>query len=140
MTEQNNIKNWWTSLNKVKRRIIIIYILVNVIALFTNYFQLPIGFAENKGSDIENNIGKYKYYVFTDASVRDDIRAESGLNYLNGKEKHFNQSATSHFYPFVLFYDSSLERFRGLFPDYDFTEFAFYISILLIMIFIKKLW
>ncbi|MCB0741156.1 MAG: hypothetical protein KDB92_08940 [Chitinophagaceae bacterium] len=140
------------NLTKRQQRFVFIYLTINFIALLTNFFQVPIklSFGENKK----------EIYLFSDAcaDVRpirrgyDNYYKEIVWDLESNEQPHFILDSKNFFWPLTSFYFSSYQfigqpmnshyvpRFRGLFPDYDFSEFAVYIGALLIFLLYKRYW
>ncbi len=104
-----------------EKRILIILMAINIFAFFVNYFDLSPVYKNYQGS--LNNI-PVKYYFFT---------TKEGLDYGDPSKK---------FYPFTKFsIDSNREYvFRGIFPDYDQTEFIAYSILIFGIFYIRKAW
>ena len=111
-----------------ERRIIMILMLVNSIALFVNYFGLSPKFKSDYKDD-------YYFCVFTNSIRSQYPISEYGTN-LRSFNEHLIQD---NFYPFVNFYSSWYDGyyFNGLFPYFDYTEFLVY-SLLIFGYFILK--
>jgi len=126
-------------LTKNERRWIIILMAINLFALFVNYFSLSPKFI----------IGDYKneteVFLFTDSKERFLISSTGGLYNMDGSSMMYENRHPKHFYPFVIFYDKDVfnknkTRFRGIFPDYDHTEFIVYTFLIFGFFFVRKLW
>jgi hypothetical protein len=108
-----------------QKRFIIIFMLINLFALFVNFFQLSPVYRYYS----EEYSTKHLVYFFTDAEYH-----------------HYNHLIDKEFWPFVEFYTEDTSSayigsvFRGIFPDFDFSEFAVYTFIIFGFIFIKKIW
>ncbi|WP_127845493.1 hypothetical protein [Psychroflexus aestuariivivens] len=121
---------------KTEKRVIIILMSINLFALTVNYFGLS-----PKIKDYENNV-LIEYFIFTDAKekpyhtqFKTNITPHSSrvnYKYHHGKE----------FYPFLDFYVDlrDEEKFRGLFPSFDHTEFLVYSSLIFGIPLIRKIW
>lgn len=111
-----------------ERRIIIILMLVNSIALFVNYFGLSPKFKSGNNDD---------YYF---CALTNSVRSEYPISRYNTNLISFNEHLMKdNFYPFVKFYSSWYDGFyfNGLFPYFDYTEFLVY-SLLIFGYFILK--
>ena len=107
-----------------EKRVVLILMLLNTFALFTNYFGLS--YKLNDTSELfTKSVGVQESYR---TSILDDG------NYLTtNKEK---------FYPFIDFYDGYYNNytFRGIFAYYDTTEFFFYTLLIFGILLIRKIW
>ena len=122
-----------------ERRTIIILMIINVFALFVNYFNLSPKF----------NIGSYKnrteLFLFTDSKEKLLLSNPHKTYFKNGTSRMYQIRHTKHFWPFVKFYDKdkfsiNRKRIRGIFADFDHTEFGVYTLIIFGFFIVKKLW
>nr|WP_288980830.1 hypothetical protein [uncultured Allomuricauda sp.] len=113
-----------------ERRFIIVFMIINCIALFVNVFEF------NSFKDFY----KDRYYYFTDNGKFDAV----DIN-----KTYFGPTKTSKdfFYPFIDFTESTFSttanikwKFRGIFPDFDYTEFIVYTIIIFGVVFLRKVW
>lgn len=104
-------------------RIIIILMIINTFALFVNYFEL----SPNNGD----------FFLLTD-SKEFSVPSQNGYSTINGRSLMYSQEHTKHFWPFVKYYDEP--RFRGIFTDYDHTEFLVYSLVIFGFFIIRKIW
>jgi hypothetical protein len=97
------------------RRFFIIFALVNIIALFVNYFEVSPRF----GGD----------FVLTDAG-----KCPFGWEGDWGNHPY----SQNQFWPFTDYHFAG--TFRGIFADYDYVEFLAYISVIPIFLLVRRLW
>lgn len=120
-------------LSKKERRRLIILMAINFFALFVNYFGLSpkfkIPFQPN-----ENMV-----YVFTDSG---EARRLGDYFFTALDDKMYRRYNPTKFWPFTGFYDEEYPntRFRGIFADFDHSEFLVYSFLIFGIIFIRKLW
>ena|SRR5690554_4466278 len=123
-----------------QRRIIIVLMSINLFALFVNFFELSPKF--NAGNYSNQNY----IYLFTDSKAP-SLLNQNGWTTINGNSMMYKTRHPNHFWPFTKFYETAnsptsiiKSRFRGIFPDFDHTEFLVYTLIIFGSIFIRKLW
>ena len=111
-------------ISKTEKRVILILMIINSFALFTNYFG--ISYKINDTSEL------FTKSVGIQESYRTDIHDEG--NYLTTNKEHF--------YPFVDFYDGYYKTytFRGIFAFYDTTEFFVYTLVIFGIVLIRRIW
>lgn len=137
-------------LSKIERRILIILVSINLIAFLSNRFELSPKF--NSGSDEIFLLTDSKEERLFSGEIRQDSNGVITRN-TDGSSQMYKYRHPKHFWPFTMFideklsYDSNLEirrhtstRFRGLFPDFDLSEFLVYNLLIFGIIFIRKLW
>jgi len=113
------------SLTILEKRVIIILMSINLCALFVNYFALS---PKTENSNIES-------FWFTDNA---DYLIEFGLYSDNGYGYFY-----SRFWPFIDFKvwtSMNKYRFRGIFAEFDHTEFLVYTFLIFFIVYIKKIW
>lgn len=129
-------------LTRVEKRVIIILMTINLFAFFVNHFRLSPSFS----------IGEYpktdEVFLFTDAK-------ESEM--LNDNGHHigydlYDTRSSEYFYPFTKFIEKEnpsyfrsedyylKTRYRGLFPDYDKSEFFVYTLLIFAVVLVRKIW
>ena len=129
-------------LTKKEKRIIIILMTINLFAFFVNHFRLSPIF----------DIGEYpktdEVFLFTDAKENKMLNDNS---YSIGYDLYDTRSS-EHFYPFTEFIEKERPsftnsegyylktRYRGLFPDYDKSEFLVYTLLIFAVVFVRKIW
>ncbi|WP_445749971.1 hypothetical protein [Polaribacter sp.] len=142
------------TISKRERRIIIVLMSINLFALFVNYFGMSPKF--DLKDNYASNIGRDEAFILTDA----------GTTYLTGERnvynvKLYNWKSTKAFWPFTEYYieenksvDNSQQypnlenkkeyysesRFRGIFADFDHTEFLVYTLLIFGIVIVRKLW
>ncbi len=96
-----------------QKKIIVVLMLINTLAFLVNFFNTQ---------RYINSDFKPKTYILTDCTpgyFKDYYRYKNKTFYYRHKQEKF--------WPFTEFFESSSKgRFRGLFVDYDHTEFLIY--------------
>ena len=118
--------------SKVEKRFMIVYFLLNSVALAVNYFGFNLSYThysyEVPPNSVKTWLIRRTFYFFTPSD------GQSFYYEANKKE----------IYPFVDFYESSpdglVNYFNGIFAYYDTTEFFIYMIPLIIFIVYKKFW
>src|SRR5436190_21865139 len=111
-----------------RKRFFIIWMVILSFALFVNLF----GITPNTSSDKENNALVFGENRLTKITERNTIY------FLTDEKLSENSEVTSHFWPFVNYFGESgmyLGRenyFRGVFVDFDFSEFIAYTLLILL--------
>ena len=130
------------SLSKSERRIVIILMAVNTFALFVNYFMLSPKSVSWTGR------AKHEVYWFTDVKAERTLNQDSWTT-INGVSTMYETRHPNHFWPFVKFHETfelrghnrhGSTRFRGIFADFDHTEFLVYTGLIFGFILIRRLW
>lgn len=119
----------YTEYLKSKRTLLITWFIIHSFALFVNFFSIEGDISS------ESNRSNYKDYTTTNL-----FTTEHKINYSNKKP-------SSQFWPFVKFYDSDVSynpymnrkedfsKFRGIFYQYDISEFIAYTALLFLILF-----
>lgn len=125
--------------SKLEKRVIIVLMLINCFALFVNVF----------GMDYHTKDEDFNPYYSGDVLTK---KRTYDINYFltdNAKQKDKS------FYPFIDFRDyenriggvyngsrniKTIKTFRGIFPDYDYTEFLVYSLLIFGIPIIRKIW
>jgi len=152
------------TLNKLEIRILIVGILINTFALFVNYFNLSPKFDIDGGykNDYRSNAvyrtGENSFYLFSDSVEKGLVSNPTPIG-----PRLYDSRYEDYFWPFTKFNDKTnsvvdnydgnwdynkpnytfyyeARRFRGIFADYDQTEFLVYCALIIGVIFIRKLW
>lgn len=129
-------------LTKKEKRLIIVFMTINIFALFVNHFRLSPSFS----------IGVYpktdEVFLFTDANENKMLNDNS---YSNDYDL-YDLRSSKHFYPFTKFIEKEnpsyfhgedyylKTRYRGLFPDYDKSEFFVYTLLIFAVVLVRKIW
>ena len=129
-------------LTKTEKTIVIILMTINLFAFFVNHFRLSPSF----------NIGEYpktdEIFLFTDAK-KSEMLNDNG--HIVGYDLYDTRSS-EHFYPFTEFIERERPsftnsenyylktRYRGLFPDYDKSEFFIYTLLIFAVVLVRKIW
>lgn len=125
--------------NLREKKIIIILMSINLFALFVNYFRLSP----------KINIGEYnnqnEYFLFTDTKEEHLLNQTSW--YTNdGISAMYEFQNPKYFWPFTKFYEEAYNssmytksRFRGVFTDFDQSEFLVYSLLIFGIPFIGKI-
>lgn len=129
-------------LTKKEKRIIIILMTINLFAFFVNHFRLSPSF----------DIGEYpktdEVFLFTDAKENKMLNDNSYNDYYD----LYDLRSSKHFYPFTEFIEKERPsftnsedyylktRYRGLFPDFDKSEFFVYTLLIFAVVLVRKLW
>ncbi|MFD2552731.1 hypothetical protein ACFSQP_13025 [Bizionia sediminis] len=128
--------------SKKERRIIIVLMIINCFALFVNVFKMS-----NKSEKHESHT------VFHNDLTRTRYYQNNKIYYFTDGKNNTENS----FYPFIDFntysshsdnpfeykkekHNSSTKIFRGIFPDYDYTEFLVYTALIFGIPLIRKIW
>lgn len=118
----------------MKKKLIIVWLAANAIALFVNYYGIDskIEF----GKDANYNVGgtAKEIYLFTDSY---DIDINEGSDFwpfikFTEKKTYFASGYPGQYKPYSSF------TFRGLFPDYDYSEFIAYLIITILVVYFSK--
>jgi len=135
------------TLSKSERRLIIILMAINTFALFVNYFQLSPKFRYKEYNSRTYLTQYYDIYFFTDSRPTGLLNSNTKWTWENGDSAMYQARHPKNFWPFVMFYQKAESpsskiqfRFRGIFPDFDHTEFLVYTFLIFIVLFIKKIW
>ena len=120
------------NITKFQKRIILIYVFLNIFALTVNYLGFNLKYKYGSYEVPPNSTQDWwvtrEFYLFTNSTGDFD----------------FEQMNKKHLYPFVDFNKSDdrglKHTFRGLFPYYDTTEFVVYLIPVLVFIGYKKFW
>jgi len=132
-------------INQKERRIIIVFMLLNSFALLVNYFGLSPKFTTN-GTSYNESVGTYNYtneiFPLTDSKTQHLMSVTSGTYYADGTSEMYKNRHPHHFWPFTKFVDKKYPayRFRGIFADYDHTEFLVYSLLIFGIIILRKVW
>lgn len=120
--------------SRIEKRIIIILMFINSLALFVNIFELTVTVYDKPYSRI-------KYYLFTDVGEAEIMQSGYDKMYNRFPSTNYN-NFSSEFYPFVDFYieSKSEKRFRGIFAGFDHTEFMVYTFLIIGIPLIVKIW
>lgn len=129
-------------ITKTEKRIVIILMTINLFAFFVNHYRLSPSFS----------IGEYpktdELFLFTDAK-------ESEMLNDNGHTVGYDlydTRSSEYFYPFTKFIEKEnpsyfhsegyylKTRYRGLFPDYDKSEFFIYTLLIFAVVLVRKIW
>jgi hypothetical protein len=129
-------------LTKKEKRIIIILMTINLFAFFVNHFRLSPSFS----------IGEYpktdEVFLFTDAKESKMLNDDS---YSNNYDL-YDLRSSEYFYPFTRFVEKEnpsyfrsedyylTTRYRGLFPDFDKSEFFVYTLLIFAVVLVRKIW
>lgn len=129
-------------LTKKEKRIIIILMTINLFAFFVNHFRLSPSF----------DIGEYpktdEVFLFTDAKENKMLNDNSYSDYYDLHDLR----SSEYFYPFTKFIEKEYPsftnsedyylktRYRGLFPDFDKSEFFVYTLLIFAVVLVRKLW
>lgn len=134
-------------ITKKQKRVIIVLMVINVFALFVNYFQLSPKIRFNEYKSEKYTYQYYDIYLLTDAKATNILNSTTNWTWENGDSAMYEARHPKNFWPFVMFYqkaessDSKVQfRFRGIFPDFDHTEFIVYTLLIFVVLFIKKVW
>lgn len=143
-------------LSKTERRILIVLMFINLFAFFVNYFHLSPKFEMD--DSYASHIGDDIAYIFTD-SGSDHMLGQKGGYYLG--QPMYSWRNTEAFWPLTKFYVEKIHsfekkdysasseyskeyytesRFRGIFADYDHTEFIVYTILIFGVVYVRKLW
>ncbi|MBO0591462.1 hypothetical protein I2486_08580 [Cellulophaga sp. E16_2] len=150
--------------SKKESRILIVVIAINLFALFINYFGLSPKFElsgshqTDYGENYTKRDGENSIYLFSDSGENTIIGNSNPVGASLYKTRY-----TKHFWPFTKFnenetkvvnnYDGDwnynkeghtfyyyAKRFRGIFADYDHTEFLVYTLLIFGIVTIRKIW
>jgi hypothetical protein len=152
------------TLSKLETRVLIVVILINGFALFVNYFHLSPkfdidgGYKNDYGSNHTYRNGENSFYLFSDSAEKGMVSNPTMIG-----PKLYDTRYKNHFWPFTKFIDETssrvenydgewnynktgytfyytAKRFRGIFADYDHTEFFAYCGLIIGTLLVKKLW
>lgn len=122
------------------RRILIVLMGINLFALFVNYFELSPKF------DIGDYSNKSEIYLLTDSKAP-KLLNQMSWSTRNGNSLMYKTRHPNHFWPFTKFYEKAhfpssriKSRFRGIFADFDHSEFIVYSLLIFGVVIIRKLW
>lgn len=134
-------------LTKRQKRIIIILMIINAFALFVNYFQLSPKIMFKEYNSEEYITQHYDVYLLTDSKATNILNSNTNWTWENGDSAMYSARHPKNFWPFVMFYQKAESssskiqfRFRGIFADFDHTEFLVYTFLIIIILIIKKIW
>lgn len=129
-------------LTKTEKRIIIILMTINLFAFFVNHFRLSPSF----------DLGEYpktdEVFLFTDAKENKMLNDNS----YSDNYDLYDLRSSEYFYPFTKFIEKEnpsyfysegyylKTRYRGLFPDYDKSEFFVYSLLIFAVVVVRKIW
>lgn len=118
---------------------IIVLMSINLFALFVNYFRL------SPKLEVGEYTNKKEYYLFTDTKET-HLLNQSGWSTINGVSLMYEDQNPKYFWPFTKFYDKTYSptsyiksRFRGVFTDFDHSEFLVYSFLIFGIPIIKKI-
>ncbi|MBE7634273.1 hypothetical protein G1K66_06705 [Tenacibaculum finnmarkense] len=118
--------------------------LVNSFALLVNYFGLSPKF---EFGNSYRNIDEV--FLLTDSNEQDILNVSSGTYYMDGTSQMYQNRHPHHFWPFTKFYEAPTRiilkwhidtRFRGIFADFDHTEFLVYTLLIFGIVILRKIW
>lgn len=127
------------SFTQKEKRVIIVLMLVNCFALFVNIFDMSYHITGRS----------YESYSSGDNEVYETVNHKTYFLTDNGNYKK------EFFYPFTFYTESTKKEnstskyykkyytykvFRGIFPDYDYTEFLVYSLLIFGIPIIRKIW
>lgn len=133
-------------ISKLEKRVVIFLMLLNTFALFVNYFGVsPMHTITVEDKQPEGHTLFYynRIYFLTDSSQHHLHNFEDNTTYLN-TDNMYRNNHPYHFWPFTTFkerhFTKPTYRFRGIFADFDHTEFLCYTLLIFGVVFIKKVW
>lgn len=121
---------------KTERRAIIFLMLLNLFALTVNYFSLSPKI-ETRGT-----YSTLECYIFTDAADKPyNGQYEISIS-PHSPNTNYRYHHNKEFWPFLKFNVDGYkkEKFRGLFPAFDHTEFLVYSALIFGIPLLRKIW
>ncbi|CAM1353705.1 conserved hypothetical protein [Tenacibaculum halocynthiae] len=138
--------------------------IINSFALFVNYFGLSPEFEVNGGKkdtytdNMTYRVGENSFFLFSDSAKKSMVKDANDIGVRLYKTRY-----KKHFWPFTKFNDETTKvvkdydgnwnynkkghtfyyngkRFRGIFADFDHTEFFVYTLLIFGIVLIRKIW
>lgn len=125
---------------KREKRVIIVLMLINCFALFANFFNMDFKIVQER-VEYSGEYNKYTTYItnttyfFTDAEIDPQDFFWPILNFSVSYSKGPYEKRNSSSY-----YSKEYNTFRGIFSEYDYTEFLVYSALIFGIPVLRRLW
>lgn len=114
---------------KTRRRVIVL-MLINLFALFINYFELSPSI----------KVSDETHYLLSDGRSNDD--SEHFFPFTRFTAKGENGHLEENFLGMGedIYIQTPYRQFKGIFPDYDISEFLVYTGLIIIVLLVRRFW